>query len=91
MEVPHLGVSTIRSLDDHVSVIDEIKVSVLFHLRDNVEVFLDNKSVFFVHFTFDWITLPFINVDNVPLLMKSVVSAIDTNISILLVLITKLP
>jgi hypothetical protein len=32
MEVPDLGSSSIFSLDDHVSVVDEIKVSVLLHL-----------------------------------------------------------
>jgi hypothetical protein len=32
MEIPHLSVSSIWSLDDHVSVVDQVKISVLFHL-----------------------------------------------------------
>jgi hypothetical protein len=32
VEVPNLGVSSIWCLDDHVSVVDQIKVSVFFHL-----------------------------------------------------------
>jgi len=30
MEVPDLGSSTISSLDDHISVVDQIKVSVVW-------------------------------------------------------------
>jgi hypothetical protein len=32
MEVPDLGSSTIGSLDDHVPIVDEIKVSVVWQL-----------------------------------------------------------
>jgi hypothetical protein len=74
MEIPHLSVSTIRSFDDHVPVVDKIKVSIFFHLRYNMEVFLDNESEFFIHLSFSWFTFPFINVDNVPLLVEAVVS-----------------
>jgi hypothetical protein len=32
MEVPDLSLSSVGSLDDHISVVDKIKVSVFFHL-----------------------------------------------------------
>jgi hypothetical protein len=85
MEVPDLSVSSVWCLDDHVSVIDKVKVSVFLHLGDNVEIFLDNKAKLFIHFTFDWISFPFINIDNIPLLMKAIVSVAKLDISILLI------
>jgi len=85
MEVPYLSISSVWSLNDHVSVVDQIKVSVLFHLRYNVEVFFNNKTVFFIELSLYWFTLPFINVDNVPLLVKTIVSSLNTNVSVLLV------
>jgi len=42
MEIPNLGLSSIGSFNDHVSVVNEVKVSVLLHLRYNIEVFVDN-------------------------------------------------
>jgi hypothetical protein len=85
MEVPYLSISSVWSLNDHVSVVDQIKVSVLFHLRYNVEIFFNNKTVFFIELSLYWFTLPFINVDNVPLLVKTIVSSLNTNVSVLLV------
>jgi hypothetical protein len=82
VEVPHLGISSVWSLNDHVSVVDQIKVSVFFHLRDNMEVFFNNESIFFIELSFSWFSLPFINVDDVPLLVKPVVSRVNTNVSV---------
>jgi hypothetical protein len=85
MEVPNLGVSSVWSLDNHVSVVDKIEVSILFQLRNNMEVFFYNESEFLVHFSFSGLTFPFIDVDDVPLLMNAIVSTIDTNVSVFLV------
>lgn len=74
MEVPCLSFSSVWSLDYHVSVVDEIKVSVLFQLGDNVEITLNNKTNVFVQFSFDWFRFPLININNVPLLMKTIIS-----------------
>jgi hypothetical protein len=88
MEVPYLSISSVWSLDDHVPVIDEIKVSVFSHLGDNVEVFLNNESEFFIHLSFFRLSFPFINVDDVPLLVKTIVSTIDSDVVVFSVLVS---
>jgi hypothetical protein len=50
-----------------------------------MEVLLNDKSELFIHLSFSWFTFPFINVDDVPLLMKTIVPAVDANVSVLLV------
>jgi len=50
-----------------------------------MEVFLDNETELFIHFTLAWFTFPFVNIDDVPLLMKTVVSFLNTDVSVLLV------
>lgn len=85
MEIPNLCVSTIWSFDDHVSVVNQIKVSVFFHLGNNVEVFFNNKSELFIELSLFGFSFPFINIDDIPLLVKSIVSVINTNLSTLLI------
>jgi hypothetical protein len=50
-----------------------------------VEVFLNNESEFLIEFSLSWFSLPFINIDDVPLLVKSVVSTVYSNVSVLLI------
>jgi hypothetical protein len=69
MEVPDLSVSSIWSLDDHVSVVDQIKISVLSQCRDDMEWSFDVESVFFIEFSFSWLSFPFISIDDIPLLV----------------------
>ena len=69
IEVPDLSLSCIWSLDYHVSVVDKIKISMSRHSRDNVEISFNIQSEVWAELTLGWLTLPFINVDNVPLLM----------------------
>jgi hypothetical protein len=45
-----------------------------------MEVFFNNKSEVFVELSLFGFLLPFINIDNIPLLMKSIVSTIDANV-----------
>jgi hypothetical protein len=85
MEIPNLGPSTIWSLDNHVSVVDEIEISVRFHFRHNEEISFDVKSEIFIEFSLLWFTLPFISVNNIPLLVDSTVLVMNLNVSVLLV------
>jgi hypothetical protein len=82
VEIPSLSVSSIWNLDDHVSIVDQIEILVVRKLRYDVEVFLDNESELFVHFSFAWFSLPLISIDNIPLLVDSVCLIVNTNISV---------
>jgi hypothetical protein len=85
MEVPNLGSSTIWSLDNHVSVIDQIKVSVVWKCRDNVEVSFNVESESLIELTLSWFSLPFVNIDDVPLLEDLVLLNSNNNVSVLLI------
>jgi len=88
MEVPNLGVSSIWCLDDHISIVDKVKIPVFFHLRNNMEVFLNNESEFFIHLSLLWFWFPLIDIDDVPLLVKTIVSSINSDVSVFLINIT---
>jgi hypothetical protein len=64
-----LSLSTISSLDDHVSVVDKIKISIVWHFRNEVEISFDIETEFLIEFTLGGLSFPFINVDDIPLLM----------------------
>jgi hypothetical protein len=74
MEVPFLSTSTVCNFDDHVSVIDQIKISSAWQFRYNVKVSLNIESELLIELSLSWLTLPLINVDNVPLLVDSSMS-----------------
>jgi hypothetical protein len=82
MEVPNLSSSSVRSLDDHISVIDKVKISIVWQLRNNVEVSLNVKTELLVKLSFSWFSLPFVNVYDIPLLVESVVLVLDFNVSV---------
>lgn len=82
MEIPNLSTSTIWGLDNHISIVNQVEVSVFFELRDDVEVFFDNEAILFVKFALHWISFPFIYINNVPLLMKTIISLIDSDVSL---------
>jgi hypothetical protein len=88
VEIPSLSVSSIWNLDDHVSIVDQIEILVVRKLRYDVEVFLDNESELFVHFSFAWFSLPLISIDNIPLLVDSIALSVDSNVSVFLVDVT---
>jgi len=81
MEVPGLGVSSILRLDDKVSVVDDVKVSVFRQLRDNVEWSFNIEPEVFIEFSWSWFSLPFISVDNVPLATQFVVLVDSISVS----------
>jgi len=83
VEIPDLSVSTIWSFEDHVSVVNEIKVSVVLHFRNDVEWSLNVKSELLVEFSLLWILWILISIDEVPLLFKSIVLVIDHDVSAL--------
>jgi hypothetical protein len=83
MEVPDLSLSSILNLNDHVSVVDEIEISIAWQFRHNVEVSFNVKAELFIEFSLDWLTLPFINVDNVPLLVDSSMSWMNNDVLLL--------
>jgi hypothetical protein len=84
MEVPYLSLSAIWCLDDHVSVIDQVEVSVFWHLRNNVEVFFNNDIESIVQFTLLWL-LVIINKHNFPLLSNVITSITNLDVSVFVV------
>jgi len=46
-----------------------------------MEISLDVESIFFVKFTLGWLSLPLVNVDNVPLLMDLSILGCLLNVS----------
>ena len=83
MEVPDLSVSAILSLDDHVSVVDQIEVSVFIQLRDDVEWSFDIESEFLIEFSLLWFLWVFININDIPLLVDSVMFVPYNDVSVL--------
>jgi hypothetical protein len=73
IEPPDLTFLSILGLDDHVSVVDDLKISSRSQSRLNVEWSLDVKSVFFIEFSLSRFTLPFIGIDDIPLLGDSII------------------
>ena len=73
----------VGSLDDEVSVVDQVEVSVVWELGNNVEVSFNVETEVFVHLSLGWFSLPFINVDNVPLLVDLSVLLVNNDVSVL--------
>jgi hypothetical protein len=82
MEVPSLCVSLVGCLDNHLSVVDQVKISVIWELGYNVEVSLNIKTEVLIEFSLSWFTLPFISIDDVPLLVDLTVLSMDDNVSV---------
>jgi len=78
IEVPDLTSLSISGLNNHVSVVDHFKVSVWFHSWNNMEIFFDDETIFFIEFSLGGFTLPFVNVDNFPLLMDLTILSLVT-------------
>ena len=85
VEVPDLGPSSVWSLDDKVSIVDEIKISLIWELRYYVEVSLNVKTELLVELTLSWFSLILINVDNSPSLVDLTVLLFHNNVSVLIV------
>jgi hypothetical protein len=85
VEVPNLRVSAIGCLDDHVSVVDQVKISIVWELRDYMEWSFDVETELFIQLSLLWLSLPLINIHNVPLLMDAIVFVVDSNVPVLLI------
>jgi len=83
VEIPNLRFSSIWCLDDHVSVVNQVHVSVAWHSWNNVEVSKDIESKFFIEFSLPGFTLPFISVDYIPLLVNFTILVSNNDVSIL--------
>ena len=88
MEVPNLSSSSIWSLDDHVSVVDYIKVSLLSHLRLNIEVSFNVEAEIFIKLSLAWFSFPFVNVHNIPHLVHSSSRIVNNYVSVFSINIT---
>jgi hypothetical protein len=85
MEVPELRSSSISSLDDHVSVVDQVKVSLIWKSRNNVEIFLNNKSELLVELSLSWFLLVLINIHNLPSLVNFAILVFNDNVSVFII------
>jgi hypothetical protein len=83
MEVPDLSSSLVGCLDHKVSIADQVKISSWGQGWDNVEVFINDKTEVFVHLSLGWLSLPFINIDDIPLLVDSSMLWMSNDISVL--------
>jgi hypothetical protein len=57
-------------------------------LRDNVEWSFDVETELFIQFSLSWFSLPFISIDDVPLLVDSSVLLEEDDVSVLGILST---
>jgi hypothetical protein len=82
VEIPNLSFSTVCNLDNHVPVVDQVEVSVLWKLRDNIEISLNIETESLVELSLGWLSLPFINVDDIPLLMNLIIPLANNDVSV---------
>jgi len=85
VEIPDLSSSSVSDLDDHVSVVDQIKVSAIWKLGDNVEVSLNVKSELLVELTLGWLLLILVDIDNSPSLVDLTVLSFNDKVSVFVV------
>jgi hypothetical protein len=85
VEVPHLSVSGVRCLDNHISIVYQVKVSARFQLGYDMEISFDIQTEIFVQFSLSWFTLPLINIDDVPLLVDLSMFVPNNDVSVFLI------
>ena len=85
MEVPCLALSSIFCLNDHVLVVDQVKVSVRVHFSSNVEVSINVETEVFVEFTLLWFCWVFIFINDIPLLVKTLMSVPSNDVSVFVI------
>jgi len=82
MEIPFLACSTILSLDNKVSS-KIVNVSTSSKSGDNMEVHVDNKTIFSIPLSLGWFTLPVFGIDEIPLLLLTTLEFPHVDISVL--------
>jgi len=75
MEVPDLSLSSIRCLDNHVSVVDEIEISSTWQCRDNIEISFDVESELLIQLSLLWLRV-IVNINDLPLLSINIVTSV---------------
>jgi len=85
MEVPFLRFSAISSLDDKVSAVNDIEISVLWQLRNNVEWSFNIESELFVKFSLLWLFWIFVSIDDIPLLVNLTMFGPYNNVSVFII------
>ena len=88
VEPPGLGVSSVSSLDDHVFVVNQVKVSMFSELRDDVEWSFDVQTKLFIELSLNWFSWVFISIDDIPLLVETTMLVPDDNVSAFSILST---
>jgi len=88
VEPPGLGVSFVSSLDDHVFVVNQVKVSMFSELRDDVEWSFDVQTKLFIELSLNWFSWVFISIDDIPLLVETTMLVPDDNVSAFSILST---
>jgi hypothetical protein len=63
MEVPDLGLSSVWCFNDHVSVVNEIEISVFFEFRNNVEISFNIHAEISIELSFDWFFWILVGID----------------------------
>jgi hypothetical protein len=85
VEIPLLSISSIWSLDDHISVVDQVEISIGFECRDNIECTINVKTELLVKLTLSWFLLILIYIDNSPSLLNLSIPVHDYDILVLIV------
>jgi hypothetical protein len=85
VEIPLLSISSIWSLDDHISVVDQVEISIGFECRDNIECAINVKTELLVKLTLSWFLLILIYIDNSPSLLNLSIPVHDYDILVLIV------
>jgi hypothetical protein len=84
VEVEFLGIITVWCLDDQV-VSENVEISCACHGSLDVEVSFYVQAEVFVEFTFLWLFLVLINIDDIPFLMDLSTWLVDDDVSVLTV------
>jgi hypothetical protein len=85
VEIPLLSISSIWSLDDHISVVDQVEISIGFECRDNIECAINVKTELLVKLTLSWFLFILIYIDNSPSLLNLSIPVHDYDILVLIV------
>ena len=84
VEEEFLGIITVWCLDDQV-VSKNVKISCACHGSLNVEMSFYIQAEVFVEFTFLWLFLVLINIDDIPFLVDLIIFLVDDDVSVLTV------
>jgi hypothetical protein len=68
-----------------LSGVDQVKVSIVWELRDNVEISLYIKVELLVELTLGWFLLILVNIDDSPFLVDFTISVLNDNVSVFIV------